>query len=202
MVTAALAQPVIIMVDTPRSVGDQVLEQVALIYDEEVSRAHRVNNHTQSIYQLRGEAQKRAQELFEQAASIHNIPVYELPAIRWNLRDNRAGAATRCTDADDGVYHIALNELLFLYNYAEFMQQTIPHEVAHIIQCLKYPREYFDASYDAHGEEWAQAMVSFGNSPDIYHTMDTTPIAVYNMRVDVFLMTFRLEHGGFILLTR
>jgi len=30
-----------------------------------------------------------------------------------------------------------LNEILFLRNYEEFMHMIIPHEVAHIVTCLR-----------------------------------------------------------------
>jgi len=161
-------------------------------YQEEVDRAMKFAPEGKSIYQLRGDAQMRAQELFKKAAELYDIPEYEISGLRWDLRDDRAGAATQCVDGPP--YVISMNEILFLRNYDEMIKQTIVHEVAHIVTCLRHPELGRSAEYLPHGSEWQAIIQDLGGLPDQFHNMDTRPLVLYHLRVDVILLTYIVEN--------
>ena len=64
---------------------------------------------------------------------------------------------------------IELSEQLFLENIEEFLSDTIPHEVAHILTAILYP----DAKQD-HGPEWKSIMRKLGVNPRRCHKYDIT----------------------------
>ena len=61
----------------------------------------------------------RAQTLYGRA--------FELPAIEWNLRGQRAA----CAHGRDN--RIRINPVLLAENTEDFIAQTVPHEIAHLI---------------------------------------------------------------------
>ena len=66
---------------------------------------------------------------------------------------------------------IVLNEALFLKNQDEFFNETIPHEVAHILQYVLYPKEKL-----SHGRRWKEIMIKLGLKPSVYHHMDISAV--------------------------
>ena len=143
-----------------------------------------------SIYQLRGFAQTQAQQMLDQLTDHYNLPRYELSAIRFKplLRDNgAAGTTTGCEK--DGTRQtnivVNLNEILFLRNYDVFMNEIIPHEVAHVIVCLRggFKQEPGEDFWEAaHGEEWLEAMhvLGYTHAEEMRtHKLDMTPVFEY-----------------------
>lgn len=131
-----------------------------------------------SLYQLRGDAQTRAQELLNLLTTKHKLPTYTLPGIRFRgaLPRGAAGTATVCENPNR---IISLNEILYYRNYNEFIYSVIPHEVAHVFTCIT-------GGYvgDEHGEEWESAMIDmhFLNPDDEKtHELDMNPVYRYQL---------------------
>lgn len=67
------------------------------------------------------------------------------------------------------------NIKLAVQNPEEYYNQVVPHEVAHHIQFMLFPRSM--KKLNGHGTEWKNIMKNvFGVSPDRYHTMDTSDV--------------------------
>ena len=157
-----------------------------------------------SIYQLRGFAQTQSQQKLDQLTHHYDIPRYQLNTVRFVpiLRDGAAGTASSCHKPDgtrETSYTISYNEILYLRNYEVFMNHVIPHEVAHVIVCLRggFKQERNESFWSAaHGEEWVEAMLVLGFlKPEDYrtHNLDMLPVAQY--RQD-FLKLWKEELEG------
>jgi hypothetical protein len=160
--------------------------------EEAIEEAMKHAPKGKSIYQLRGDAQKAAQDSLDRLTKLHNLPRYELPAIRFHLatQNNIAAAVPPCTDDNGNTvtnFFIQANEILFLHNYEEYLYMWIPHEVSHIFACLNGGGYSLDITPETrweieHGQEWEQAMKDLGFvDPEQYktHEMDMTPVYDY-----------------------
>lgn len=63
---------------------------------------------------------------------------------------------------------ICINPVLFLENREDFLDQTIPHEVAHIVADKYYKKDC------AHGNHWKLMMAKIGKPADRCHQYDTS----------------------------
>lgn len=102
---------------------------------------------------------------------------FDMPHINFNLRGRTAGKAF-CRYNE-----IRLNPVLFRENFEDFKARTIPHELAHIITHVLYPRA------KAHGNEWKSVMRKLGGPTTRCHSYDTSNSAVsvrkcYTVRCD------------------
>ncbi len=162
-------------------------EAVREAEDVAVQKALEFAPQEKSIYQLRGDAQTEAQRLLDKLTDKHELPRYELSGIRFrpSLKDSAAGTVTGC-EAENGIFVMSLNEILFLRHYEVFMHMIIPHEVAHIVSCLQGGFEIGEdesASEAAHGEEWRQVMLDIGFiEPEkfITHHLNMDPVHEYD----------------------
>jgi SprT protein len=71
-----------------------------------------------------------------------------------------------------GLAYLRLNKVefssqLLIENSESFLKSTVPHEVAHIITKILYPR-----SKQNHGPEWKNVMMMLGAEPKTYHSYD------------------------------
>ncbi len=176
-------------------------EQTA--YDEAIEKSLEFAPEGHTLYQLRGFAQTQAQQLLDQLTDHYFLPRHELNSIRFVpvLRDGAAGTASPCTTEEgtpSPTYTISLNEILFLRNYEEFMEEIIPHEVAHVITCLNGEME-FEPGEDfwsaVHGEEWIEAMLVLGFlNPEKMrtHNLDDKPVHEFQ-RNYVEILTATME---------
>lgn len=77
---------------------------------------------------------------------------FEVPEIKFNLKGNSAGICcmvlNKCT--------LRFNPELFRENRKDFLQFTVPHELAHYITRLLY------GDVKPHGKEWKSVMNLFG----------------------------------------
>ena len=176
---------------TYEQIATELNEASLEIYIEEVARAQKVGPKNFSLYQLRGNAQQRAQDVLDQATTLYNLPRHELSTIRWSLKDHRAGAVSGCSARPI----MFLNEILYIRNYDRFMNQTIPHEVAHIVACMLDPKRYDKKGYNPHDILWAEVMDTLGLAPTELHDMDVTPIDLYNSRVEAMALEYAVERG-------
>lgn len=76
------------------------------------------------------------------------------PAILLNLRGNNAGTATPQKNL------LRFNQQLLQENHQHFLNQTVPHEVAHLIAYF-----LFGLSIKPHGKEWQHIMTAVYQLP-------------------------------------
>ena len=103
----------------------------------------------------------KAQEIYKKT--------FELPKIVFVDMGVIAGRANSSNNT------IELSPTLLKENTESFINQTIPHEIAHIITTKVYG---WRAS--AHGREWKSVMVRLGKRPDRCHKYDTTSVQKVN----------------------
>lgn len=104
------------------------------------------------------------------AESRYGISIKQ-PTVTYTKRGTTAGTANYRT------WVIDLNPILLNENVEEMIGDTVPHELAHLIDYQLYP-ENFDVRYgqkrSLHGPTWKSIMVALGCSPDRCHNMDTS----------------------------
>ncbi|QHJ10097.1 Protein SprT [Paraglaciecola mesophila] len=89
-----------------------------------------------------------------------------LPAITFNQRGKIAGCARLQTN------ELRFNPVLLADNYQAFIDEVVPHEVAHLIAYALYGR------VKPHGKEWQAIMRQvFGLNGHTYHKMDVTKVS-------------------------
>lgn len=101
-----------------------------------------------------------------------------IPQIRYNTTGTSGGKA--CWNY--GKPYIDINPILLNENVERVVEQTVPHEVAHIVVYEVYGEAARMRSYNGrrevapHGWEWQQVMRLFGKEPDRCHEMDVSSI--------------------------
>jgi SprT protein len=92
-----------------------------------------------------------------------------VPTTLFNKRGTTAGEASYST------HTVNFNADMCAQNFDEFINQVVPHEVAHLVTHEKYSKgtKRFN-NVKAHGHEWRHVMVTFGLSPDRCHKMDVS----------------------------
>lgn len=102
----------------------------------------------------------------------------KIPEIRYNTKGRTAGWA--CWNG--GKPYIDINPILLRENVEEVVNQTVPHEVAHIVVNEVYEnarvRDMWTRRRQVapHGVEWQQVMRLFGKVPHRCHQMDTSTV--------------------------
>jgi SprT protein len=85
------------------------------------------------------------------------------PKVSFQLRGTCAGKACHSNNT------IKVNPILLKENYEEMINQTIPHEVAHLATRVIYRRRV-----KPHGHEWREVMYSLGLEPTRCHQYDVS----------------------------
>lgn len=83
------------------------------------------------------------------------------PQVRFGINGTNGGTANAAQNL------IQFNPTLLRENVEVFMEQTVGHEVAHLIQRTRWPES------DPHGAEWQQVMRQFGLPAKRCHAYDT-----------------------------
>ena len=94
----------------------------------------------------------------------------EGPHVRFDKRGTTGGTA-----------NCSLNELnfnagLMVDNWDEYLNQIIPHEVAHLVKGAVYGTERKGELMRSHGTYWQRIMCQFGIEPDRSHSMDISKV--------------------------
>lgn len=129
----------------------------------------------------------RVKECFDRATAlwpIHADKFAIMPEIRYDIK-NKFGGMAISGGAED--WTIRLNLILCYENEADFIEQTVGHEVAHLVQRVVFgltkkvegPKGVFTTKrVQSHGPEWREVMTKFGLKPRRCHTYDTSSIQV------------------------
>lgn len=106
---------------------------------------------------------RRARELT--GISARRLPV---PAVSFDLRGRAAGQAVFARRRRDT--RIRINAALLASHPREMLEDTVPHEVAHVVIFRLYGRRA-----KPHGQEWKALMRAFGVDPAPCHSLPTEP---------------------------
>ena len=114
--------------------------------------------------------QDLAQGWVDKAISAYGRPFPKI-SVSLDLKGTCAGKA----------YHwenrVKLNRFLLRQNPEEMVNQTLPHEIAHVITHIQYP-----FAQKSHGPEWQSVMRMFGLVPDTCHNYDTSNVGTWKLK--------------------
>jgi predicted SprT family Zn-dependent metalloprotease len=136
--------------------------------------------------ELRAKVERRARELLDLSSKIwpeHAAKFQDAPEIRYDVKNKFGGYAI--TGGEDD-WTIRLNLILCYENEADFIEQTVGHEVAHLVCRVVFGRtktvvekgQPTVKKVRSHGKEWRSVMEKFGLKPATYHKYDTSSIEV------------------------
>lgn len=106
----------------------------------------------------------RARELT--GTSARRLPV---PDVSFDLRGRSAGQAVFARRRRD--IRIRINAGLLASHPRQMLEDTVPHEVAHVVIFRLYGRKA-----KPHGPEWKALMRAFGVDPAPCHSLPTEPV--------------------------
>jgi len=114
--------------------------------------------------------QDLAQGWVDKAAAAYDRPFAKI-SVSLDLKGTCAGKA----------YHwenrVKLNRFLLRQNPESMVNQTLPHEIAHVITHIQYP-----FAKGSHGPEWQSVMRMFGLVPDTCHDYDTSNVGTWKLK--------------------
>lgn len=113
--------------------------------------------------ELKQRVQDRVAYFVQLGRTLFGIPL-SMPKVGFDLRGVKAATA-QCGD----VNQLRFNPILLAANEADYLSDTIPHEVAHLVVMTKWG---FDVR--AHGPEWQSVMRQFGCVPKRTHNYDVS----------------------------
>lgn len=106
---------------------------------------------------------------------------FRFPNIRYDLRGTTAGRATY------GTWTVNFNPILLAENFDSMLEDTVPHEMAHLITDQVYPEAHKRGAptmtrngvfrrgkRSPHGTEWQSVMRVLGCEPSRTHSYDTS----------------------------
>lgn len=136
--------------------------------------------------ELMEKVEKRVRELLDLASAIwpdHTAKFNDAPEVRYDIK-NRFGGVAITGGRDD--WTIRLNLILCYENEADFIKQTVGHEVAHLVCRVvhgstkladdKKTGKQVVKKIRSHGPEWRSVMVKFDLIPAVTHKYDTSSI--------------------------
>lgn len=104
-------------------------------------------------------------------ASNHFRAQFSIPSFSFQQRGKIAGSA-RLHE-----WTIRLNPVLFAANQVQFIQEVIPHEVAHLIVFKQWEKQYRSGKIKPHGAEWQYVMQRvFNLAARTTHSMDVSAV--------------------------
>lgn len=128
---------------------------------------------TSSDHPARLRALARTAELLTAGSTLIQRPVPR-PRIAFDLRGRSAGQFRVDSRGHAGIRY---NPALLARHEADFLAQTVPHEVAHYLAFLRFGRRI-----RPHGPEWQQLMRDLGADPRRCHEFDVSGLTARRMR--------------------
>jgi SprT protein len=125
---------------------------------------------TAELMDLRARVQARTTTLLREFGELTNAEV----EIRFDLRGKAAG---QVRIRGQGRYLIRYNLELLKRGGQDFLEQTVPHEVAHVLACHRFGR-----NIRPHGREWKAIMGQLGAEPTRCHDYDVGGLAARELQ--------------------
>ena len=129
-------------------------------------------NQMLDVTEMKERATRKVWMVLEELNEEYNAE-FDFPRIEWVICGSTAGRAWL------GQWRIQLNEQLCKENMEDFMNDTIPHEVAHLIA-------YKVFGDDGHGDGWKSVMRALGLNPSRCHNYDTSKVDGKRSRNSMF----------------
>lgn len=114
------------------------------------------------------EAVKHWVGVANQHAARKGLPTVPVPITRFDLR-GRTGGMARFKNGGE-LIDVRINDDLLIRYPVRMIQQTVPHEIAHVVT-----RRWFPGA-SSHGREWQSVMALFGKPADRCHDMVVKPV--------------------------
>jgi SprT protein len=109
---------------------------------------------------------EEAKKWVEKANKAFRFVDFSTIELDFELEGTVAGRAGYDNRIKKGILKINMD--VFLNNKEEYINQTIPHEIAHIISDNHFGRE----KGDSHGDNWKRVMLYFGKNPKRCHNYE------------------------------
>lgn len=114
--------------------------------------------------EVKQRVQDKVQWCLDVAKRAHpRLDSVKLPTIRYDKRGTTAGTAHWLK------WEINLNSVLLMENLEDMIEDTVPHEIAHLVANAVH-----GGLIKPHGAEWQSVMRLFGLRPTRCHQYDTT----------------------------
>lgn len=113
-------------------------------------------------------------------AEDHYGQKFTFPTIEYKLR-GRTGGTANSRD-----WKVNFNSVLLMENGDKFINRTVPHELAHLVDYQLHPENFFSGrgrKQTIHGWTWKSIMRLFGAPTTRCHTYDTTNSKVRTRRI-------------------
>lgn len=124
--------------------------------------------------EIRNRVYEKVEHYIDIANNIYDMEM-SYPIVEFTVRGTTAGTAT-------GDHTVNFNAKLLVDNINLFMEDTIPHEVAHCVDHHIHGTQYKRTRTGrkqrvSHGHSWKMIMRAFGVDPSRCHNMDTSKTA-------------------------
>jgi SprT protein len=145
--------------------------------------------NTSETIQLLDQYTTEIERVIEKASVMFNIPALKATKIRYNIKGQCAGQAIR---EHSGKTILRFNIEAIEKDWAGMYNDTIPHEVAHLV-CYLRP----DLGKN-HNKGWKRVCEALGGKSDRCHTIDLTPAR----KVQRVRYIYQVEDGSKIKVTK
>ena len=113
--------------------------------------------------ELKKKVEKKVLECNALAKKLWGIEV-DMPEIRYDLKRLVAGMAQSRRTPEGFVHRLRVHPVFLVENEKDYIQETIPHEMAHIYCAVLHPSTP-TRRVESHGKEWKEIMVRLGVGP-------------------------------------
>lgn len=115
-------------------------------------------------YALKQQVLKKLDDLVLAANKLFNRS-FTPPKVKFYLKGTTAGKADLLNNI------VILNHILLVENPDDFLEDTVPHELAHLLTFAMFGRKA-----KAHGKEWKSVMRALGVEPTRCHSLDVSNV--------------------------
>ena len=130
--------------------------------------------------EMKAKVEAKLRECIATAERKYNTTI-KFPTVRYDLRGTTAGWAQYST------WSVNFNAVLMVENFESFLEDTVPHEIAHLITDQVYPEahqrgaptitrtgKFRRGKRSPHGDEWKSVMRVLGADPSRCHSYDVS----------------------------
>ena len=110
----------------------------------------------------------KVDECLKKAHAHYAGVTFSTPYIDYTLRGTVGGMA------DLTNWKVLVNSILLMENLEDYIENTIPHEVAHLVDYKVHGTQYKGHKRTVHGYSWQSVMRLFGCDPSRCHSYDVS----------------------------